>query len=423
MLFWIICATLVAAIAFALALTLIRPRGASLPAAAQDLQVYRAQLAEVERDLARGVLGAEEAARTRVEISRRLLEADRAAQAEPAAAEAPRGGTLVAAALTVAALSATFVIYDRLGAAGLPDAPLAKRLAEADTLYKARPDQAAAEQAAAADRKAAEAAATAAGRPVPAPDPRFLELMERLRKAVAERPNDPQGLALLAENEMALGNSRAGWEAQRRLIALKGDQASAADHTRLGEYLTIAAGGLVTAEAEAAFARALELDPQDGLALFYIGMMMGQNDRPDRAFRLWDASLRVSPPDAPWVGVIARDIEALAFLAGEQEYTPPLPVPPGPTAEQMQAAEDMTPEDRQAMIRGMVDNLNARLANEGGSSEDWARLISALLVLGETERAAAITAEARTKFTGRAEDLAKIEAAAAKTPGQPGAAP
>lgn len=423
MLFWIICATLVAAIAFALALTLIRPRGQAAPAAAQDLQVYRAQLAEVENDLARGVLSPDEAARSRLEISRRLLEADRAVQAAGDGAEAPRKLTLVAAGGVVLMLAGAFVLYDRLGAAGQPDAPLALRLASAEATYRARPDQASAEKTAAADRKATEAKAAAAGHPEPAPDPNFLALMERLRKAVTERPNDPQGLALLAENEMALGNFRAGYEAQRRLIALKGDTAKAADYTRLGEFLTVAAGGLVTADAEAAFAKALEMDPRDARALFYIGMMMGQNDRPDRAFRAWDAALRVSTPDDPWVPVIAQDIDALAWLAGQQDYTAPVPVPNGPTAEQMQAAQGMAPADRLAMIRGMVENLNARLANEGGSADDWAKLISSLRVLGEKDRAEGIATEARTKFTGRAEDLAKIEAAAATPLGSVGVAP
>ena len=179
MLFWIICATLVAAIAFALALTLIRPRGQAQPAGAQDLQVYRAQLAEVDKDLARGVLSPEEAARSRVEISRRLLDADRALQAAGRAAEAPRRGTVAAAVLVVAVLTGAFALYDRLGAAGLPDAPLAGRLAGAEARYQARPDQAAAEATAAAERKAAEARAAAAGRPVPQPDPQYLELMPR----------------------------------------------------------------------------------------------------------------------------------------------------------------------------------------------------------------------------------------------------
>lgn len=422
MLFWIVCATLVAAIAFALALTLIRPRGDALPAEAQDLQVYRAQLAEIEKDLARGVLAADEAARTRVEISRRLLEADRALQAAVAGGDAPRRATLAAAVLTVALLAGAFVLYDQLGAAGQPDAPLAKRLADADALYRARPDQASAEKTAEADRKDAEAKAAAAGNPVPQPDPKFVELMERLRKAVSERPNDPQGLVLLAQNEMALGNYHAGWEAQKRLIALKGDKAEAEDYTRLGEFQTVAAGGLVTADAEAAFAKALEMNPKDARALFYVGMMMGQNDRPDRAFRLWDAALRVSSPDDPWVPEIAQGIDALAWLAGEQDYTAPMPVPNGPSAEQMQAAQGMAPADRMAMIRGMVENLNARLANEGGASDDWAKLISSLRVLGEKDRAEVIATEARTKFTGRAEDLAKIDAAAATPLGTPEAA-
>ncbi|WP_444430669.1 hypothetical protein ACTTAM_06540 [Rhodobacter capsulatus] len=83
----------------------------------------------------------------------------------------------------------------------------------------------------------------------------------------------------------------------------------------------------------------------------------------------------------------------------------------------------MAPADRLAMIRGMVENLNARLANEGGSAEDWTKLISSLRVLGEADRAAAIATEARTKFTGRAGDLAKIEAATQVPLGTIGAAP
>ena len=53
---------------------------------------------------------------------------------------------------------------------------------------------------------------------------------------------------------------------------------------------------------------------------------------------------------------------------------------------------------RQAMIRGMVDGLAERLATEGGPAEDWARLIRALGVLGDTDRARAIWDEARTVF-------------------------
>ncbi len=58
----------------------------------------------------------------------------------------------------------------------------------------------------------------------------------------------------------------------------------------------------------------------------------------------------------------------------------------------------MTPEDRMDMIRSMVDGLSDRLATDGGPPEDWARLINALGVLGDTEQAAAIWTEAQSVF-------------------------
>lgn len=415
MLFWIICAVIVAVIAFALAITLLRPRAAEVPAAVQDMAVYRTQLAEVEKDRARGVLAETEAARLTIEISRRLLEADRAVAAARTGQHerAPRALTVAMAALVVLVLAGgSFLLYDRLGAAGMPDEPMAARLAEADLSYAQRPSQQEAETQAEAARGAA-----------PQIDPKYLELMERLRQTVANRPNDIRGLALLAENEMNLGNFHAGWEAQRRLIALKGDAATSADYARLGEYLTAAAGGLITADAENAFGAALEKDRSNARALYYVGLMMGQNDRPDRTFRLWDEALRASAPGDPWVPVITQDIEALAWLAGEQDYTVPMPVPPAPSAGQMAAAGQMTPEARTAMLRATVENLNARLANEGGTAADWAKLISSLRTLGEDARATAIATEARQKFAQKPEDLQQIEAAIATPLGQAENAP
>ena len=85
--------------------------------------------------------------------------------------------------------------------------------------------------------------------------------------------------------------------------------------------------------------------------------------------------------------------------------------PPGPSAGDVAAAEDMSDEDRQEMIRGMVEGLAERLSSEGGTAEEWARLITALGVLGETERAGTILAEARQVFWDDAAGLSAIEAA------------
>ena len=62
------------------------------------------------------------------------------------------------------------------------------------------------------------------------------------------------------------------------------------------------------------------------------------------------------------------------------------------------------------MIAGMVAQLSDRLATTGGPAEDWARLITALLVLGQTERAETIRAEALQVFAGNDAALATISA-------------
>ena len=95
--FWLIAAALTLAVA-AILLRAMARAGGDLDAAAEfDIKVYKDQLSEIERDLARGTLPPEEADRQRAEVSRRLLDADRALQAGPVTAR--RGGIPIAAAV------------------------------------------------------------------------------------------------------------------------------------------------------------------------------------------------------------------------------------------------------------------------------------------------------------------------------------
>jgi len=399
MLFWTLTIALALAVALYLARAYTRGRGTDAPAAAYDLRVFRDQLAEIDRDLARGVLAAEDAERAKAEISRRILEADRQMGAAPVRASGP--GPYVVAVFGALVLAGSFFLYQSLGAPGYGDLPLARRVAMSEEIYAARQPQAEAEETAALTMT-----------PAPPADPRMAELMEKLRTAVASRPNDTEGLQLLARNEAAIGNFRAAWEAQRRLIALKGDAATGEDHAALAELMILAAGGVVSPEAEAVLARALELDPANGSARYFLGLMLAQAGRPDRTFNVWRGLLEEGPEDAPWMPPIRAAIGELAWLAGEEGYVPPSAETRGPSESDMQAAAEMSPEDREAMIRGMVEGLNARLAGEGGTSDDWARLIGALGVLGETERASAIWNEAQDIFAASPDDLEKVAAAA-----------
>jgi cytochrome c-type biogenesis protein CcmH len=238
--------------------------------------------------------------------------------------------------------------------------------------------------------------------------------MEQLREAVAQRPEDQQGLRLLAVNEANLGNFSASAEAWLRLITVQGEAAAVQDLAALAEVMTLAAGGRISAETEMVLERLLALDPENGTARYYLGLMFAQTGRPDLTFRLWRGLLEDSEPNDPWVPAIRGTIEELAALSGVRYTLPPEgAVGQGPSAADMQAAAEMTPEERREMIGGMVEGLAARLAASGGPAQDWARLIGALGVLGQTDRARAIWAEARLAFADQPEDLAVIDAAAA----------
>jgi cytochrome c-type biogenesis protein CcmH len=404
MVFWIMAGVLALAVSLILGLALLRGRVGDAPPAAYDLQVYRDQLKEVDRDQARGVISEAEAERLRAEVSRRVLAADTQLRAGGDSGGQPGRGGLIVALLVVVGLSGGSVaLYTQVGAPGYRDVPLKTRLAVSDAARQNRLSQAEAEAR------------------VPTPDvppqasAEFLELMEKLRKTVAERKDDLRGLTLLVRNEAAIGNMTAAHETQSRLIAAKGAQANAADYAFKADLMIGAAGGYVSQEAETALRAALERDPSQPTARYYLGVYLMQVDRPDAAFRTWDALLRESDPSAPWVGTIRDRIEELAWRAGVTDYQlPPGPdsTAPGPSAADVEAAGEMSVEDRQQMIRGMVQGLSERLANEGGTPAEWARLIRALGVLGETERAGAIWTEARTRFAEVPEAMAVVRDAA-----------
>ena len=403
MFFWVLITVTAALVALTLALAF--RRGAPETPGEADVALYRDQLDEVARDEARGTLTAAEAERVRVEVSRRLLDADRKTAAGRVGERGPVAPAIVVGVLVVAAALLT---YDRLGAPGYPDWPLQTRLAEARSALASRPHQADAEKRFGTPWKAPAGA-----------DPGYLQLVDKLRAAVKARPDELKGWQLLTRNEANLGNYAAAWPAQAHVIKLEGKDASADDYANQASLMVMAAGGFVSPEAEDVAKQALRLDRNNGTALYYLGLMYAQTGRPDVAFRIWRSLLEKGPADAPWIGPIRAQIMTAAQEAGIRYDLPPAAPAaggdtPGPTAGDVAAAAKMSAADRQAMIRGMVDKLAQRLNSEGGPASDWARLISALGVLGETDRARAIYTEARGTFAKDPQGLQQIEAAAQK---------
>jgi cytochrome c-type biogenesis protein CcmH len=345
-----------------------------------QISLYRDQLAEVDRDVARGVLAQPEAERLRTEVQRRILDAARA-QPISAPRRVSQSHATIASGAIFAALVGGVGLYLSYGAPGYPDLPLTVRIAQSDAAYASRPSQ-------------DEAEAAAEPRAPAQIDPQFATLLEQLRSAVAARPNDIQGLTLLARNEAQIGNYAAARRAYGALIAAKGADASGEDYLGYAQTMISAANGIVTPQAEAALMEVLQRDPENGPARYLSGLMFAQVGRPDRTFDLWAALLEDSPQGAPWVASLRELLPQVANDAGVQYQ---LPAEFGPSAEDIANAAEMSPEDRQLMITSMVEGLEARLmaGGETGSGEEWARLVSSLIVLGEGARAEAAFEAAR----------------------------
>lgn len=403
MTFWLLAGGL-SALAVALLLwPLLRRSAGAVPRQAYDINVYRDQLAEVEREAAEGNLGAEQAAAARAEIEHRLLAT--AETAVPAPDGPGKPGAIgravtwsLALALGIAIPLAAIGLYLQLGNPGLPSMPFA-------------------------------------GRPVPeAPAEIVAEqemeaLAARLAARLAEDPDNRDGWLLLGRSYAQLQQFDAAAQAYRRAIAQGFDDADT--QSALGEMLAAQAGGTIGPEARSAFAAALEHDPNDPRARYYAGLALAQDGRPAEAIELWLGLLGQSTAAAPWRPVVAQQIrEAAASLGIEAPEIPVAPdsaggVPqmgaqPGPSAADVEAAGEMSAEDRAAFIRSMVARLAERLEAEPGDFQVWLRLAQAYGVLGEADRAKTALARAEAaihELPEGAPERAQLEAARKALPG------
>jgi cytochrome c-type biogenesis protein CcmH len=353
---WLALGAMTALAAALVAWPLLRPPRQQAGRRDYELRVYRAQLEEVARERERGLLGEREAAAAKLEVERRMLAADAAAHGTHGSR--PTSGARWALALLIALPLLAGSLYWQLGRPDLPSVPFAGRADE---------------------RRLAE------GESGQGQLPSVETLIAQLERRVAQSPNDLEARQRLGQAYALAGRHEDSVRAYRQALAL--DEGSARLHAALGEALVMA-NGMVTPAAEQSFERALALDAADPRARFYRGLALLQAGDRRAAYDAWVALIESSPGDAPWLPELHRRVAALAADLGLD----PADVPAPPTARAdtapMEAAENMAPEDRAAMISDMVAGLAARLEEQPGDLEGWRRLGRSYQVLGEPQKAA-----------------------------------
>jgi cytochrome c-type biogenesis protein CcmH len=353
---WFVFALMTVAAIFAVLWPL--SRGSSASAGGSEVVVYRDQLAEIDRDVAAGLIGVSEAEAARVEIGRRLLAAADGQRDLPARSNLGlRRASAIVALVGLPIAAVTF--YLAVGSPRLGDFPLASRTRTADV-----------------------------NQPLG-------NMVAQVEAHLEKNPSDGRGWTVLAPVLARLGRYDDAVRAYRNVITYAGD--SAERRSDLGEALAIVAGGVVTAEAKAEFQRAMAQNADEPRANYFLGLAAEQDGRQADAAAIWRGMLAKAPADAPWRSLI----EAALARVGD-------PAAPALSNDAMAAAKDMNEDDRGAMIRGMVDRLATRLKQNGDDVEGWLRLMRAYMVMGERDKAASALTEARQAVANDTERLRQL---------------
>lgn len=398
-------AVLAAVVGLALAGPLLRRNAVPAARAEYDLTVFRDQLKEIERDADQGLLDAEATEAARLEVQRRMLAADTELQTGTGATGSGGPRRLTAVLIGAGVPLAAAALYIVLGSPDQPDQPFAAR-----------------------DLPAEQVAAQTAARPEI--NPEMAAMVGRLAERLKENPDDIEGWLLLGRSYISMERFADALNtfAHARKIANGRTDVDIA----YAEALILTGQMKVTDDAAAIFQAVRDKAPFDPKARYYLGLKKAQAGDVNGALRDWADLVAISPEEAPWVPVVRQQIaraaeelkidpqtitmseDARKLLAQQppvlRPSTPIMPpegadshaghphadapaAQPGPSREQMEAAQEMTAEDRDAMIRGMVQRLADRLKENPDDLAGWTRLERAYRVLGETAKADAAAAE------------------------------
>lgn len=347
-----------------------------------ELAIYRDQLEEIGRDVARGVLAESEAKEARNEIARRLLKAGEQPSDATAVQRGRRNMALVAGAIAVPLLS--LGAYLALGEPNTPDLPFDQRMAGGD------PSDVFWVQGVVQAFLTGEG-----GTQDPAPVRGLVD------QALTINPDHPvllETLAMVAVVQRAYADVFAAYD--RYLEVTNAGPAVAEQLGELLGNLLFLVSGTAVGPTEQMFQRVLAANPRNRTAQIYGALAMQERGQDAEAEAVWLAMIAEAPPGGADWATFAQD--RLAELRGEAP-------PPAPPALDPAAIANLTPADQMAFMQQQIDGLAARLAASPRDPEGWAQLIRSYVVLERIDDARAAVATARATFAAEPETIVQID--------------
>jgi cytochrome c-type biogenesis protein CcmH len=318
-----------------------------------DVSFYRAQIAEIDAERARGAIDPDQAEAAKAQAGRRLL----GAAPQETSASSPFNRKLAAALALIAIPLVSLGLYLKVGNPDQPDMPLEARL-------NAAPIQG-----------------------------DFMVAVAKMEAHIAAHPEDGKAQELMAPVWLRMGNFEKAVLARQEALRLLGETAER--RIRLAEAMAAANNGDFPPQAQEHIDRAFALDPKSAEVRYFVGAAAAQKGEFEKASAIWKALAADLPEGSPPRQALD---EQIAEIDGK-----------GPVAAKV---AQQPPDAQSQTIRSMVDGLAARLAEKGGTVDDWGRLIRSYKVLNEEGKAKAALGDARKALAQDAQALAKIDAQA-----------
>ncbi len=367
MLLWILFALMTVALIGVVVLPFLKEPDAEQPHADLALSsVYKAQLSEIEADVDRGTINAEEAEALRAEVARRLLAQDDNSS-DPLATSHSDSSSVRWAVWSIVGLVPVLALgtYLNFGSPLLPSQPHAARQNQASDGV------------------------------------RVTELVRRIEAQLAKHPEDGRGWDVIAPVYMRTGrygDAALAWRNAGRLLGETPERVLG-----YAEAEVFAGNGIVSEEARLALRRGVALRPDYLPAQFWLAIARKQ-----------DGDL-----------VPARkDLIALLDKAGEttllgrtitdhiQDIDARLARNDGKGASSLSPLDSEV--ETRARIEGMVSGLADRLHQDASDFEGWLRLIRSYAVLKRPDDAKAALQKTQSLFSGDQVKLDRLKALAAE---------
>ncbi|OYW46685.1 MAG: hypothetical protein B7Z36_04635 [Novosphingobium sp. 12-63-9] len=266
------------------------------------------------------------------------------------------------------------------------------------------------------------------------------DVIAKLEAKLKDKPDDAEGWRMLGWSYFQ--TERYAEAATALKQATKLDPEHAETFSFLGESLVLASNeeGHIPWDAKAAFDKALKLDPKDARARYFKAVAMDLGGQHRKAIAAWFALLEDTPKDAPYADDIREVIRNVGTKhkidvekrLAEAQFAPPANGMstdggaiaaagiPGPSSDEIKAAQALPKGQQEAMIRGMVEGLQAKLEKNPANADGWIMLMRSRMQLGEPAKAGKALTDGLAAFRNDQASARKLREAAV-TVGVPGA--